>query len=147
MAMRILLALDESESSERALQKFTQQFRCEKTEVRVLHVLEPITVSVPPQMAPGYAPELFDLAKPAKDLLDRAAKFLGDAGFKTDTVLRKGDVREVILDTAQEWKADLIVLGSHSRIGAKRFLLGSVAESVARHAPCSVEIVRNSNGQ
>lgn len=137
--MKIFLALDESKSSEQVLQKLTQQFRGEKTEVRVLHVLQPITVSVPPQMSPGYAPELFDLAKPAKGMLHRAAKSLADAGFKAETVLRKGDIREVILDTAQEWKADLIVLGSHSRVGAKRFLLGSLAESVARHTPCSVE--------
>jgi nucleotide-binding universal stress UspA family protein len=93
-------------------------------------------------MAAGYAPELEVLAKPAKELLARAAKSLTDAGFKTETLLREGDVRETILDTAQEWKADLIVMGSHSHRGARRFLLGSVAESVVRHAPCSVEVVR-----
>jgi nucleotide-binding universal stress UspA family protein len=43
---------------------------------------------------------------------------------------------------ADEWKADLIVLGSHGKHGIEKFLLGSVAESVARHAKCSVMIVR-----
>jgi nucleotide-binding universal stress UspA family protein len=143
--MRILLALDESNSSQQALEKIAQQFRRENAEVRILHVLQPISLSAPPQMATGYAPELEALAKPAKDLLARAAKSLSDAGFKTETLLREGDVRETVLDIAQEWKADLIVIGSHSRRGARRFLLGSVAESVARHAPCSVEIVRGSN--
>ena len=140
--MRILLAVDESKSSQQATEKIAQQFRRENAEVRILHVLQPISVAAPPQMAAGYAPELQDLAKPAKDLLVRAAKSLTDAGFKTETLLREGDVRETILDIAQEWKADLIVIGSRGRSGVQRFLLGSVAESVARHAPCSVEIVR-----
>jgi nucleotide-binding universal stress UspA family protein len=47
-----------------------------------------------------------------------------------------------IVDRAAEWHADLIVLGSHGRHGLDRFLIGSVSEYVARHAPCSVEIVR-----
>jgi nucleotide-binding universal stress UspA family protein len=140
--MRILLAVDESKSSQQAIEKIAQQFRCEKGEVHILHVLQPVSLSAPPQMAAGYAPELEALAKPAKDLLARAAKSLTDAGFKTETLLREGDIRETILDTAQEWKADLIVMGSHSHRGARRFLLGSVAESVVRHAPCSVEVVR-----
>lgn len=100
-----------------------------------------------PANVSGLCTELFDLAKPSKEMVDRAEKSLAEAGFKAETVLRKGGIREVILNTAQEWKTDLIVLGSHSRVGAKRFLLGSVSEPVARHAPWSVEIVRNSNGQ
>jgi nucleotide-binding universal stress UspA family protein len=47
-----------------------------------------------------------------------------------------------IIDHAAEWHADLIVAGSHGWEGLNRFLLGSVSESVVRHAPCSVEVVR-----
>jgi nucleotide-binding universal stress UspA family protein len=140
--MRILVAVDESKSSQKAVEKIAQQFRRENAEVRIVHVLEPVSPAAPPQMAAGYAPELEALAKPARELLARAAKSLTDAGFKTETVLREGDIRETILDIAQEWKADLIVIGSRGRSGIQRFLLGSVTESVARHAPCSVEIVR-----
>jgi nucleotide-binding universal stress UspA family protein len=53
-----------------------------------------------------------------------------------------GDARMLILDEAKEWKADLIVLGSHGRRGLDRLLMGSVAESVAVHAHCSVEVIR-----
>jgi nucleotide-binding universal stress UspA family protein len=53
-----------------------------------------------------------------------------------------GDPRSVILDTAKTWQADLIALGSHGRHGLDRFLMGSVAESVAVHAHCSVVVVR-----
>ncbi|MGA3128412.1 MAG: universal stress protein [Candidatus Korobacteraceae bacterium] len=55
-----------------------------------------------------------------------------------------GDIREKIIDDASGWGADLIVVGSHGRSGIQRFLLGSMAEFVARHAKCSVEIVRTS---
>ncbi|HTZ49653.1 MAG TPA: universal stress protein, partial [Verrucomicrobiae bacterium] len=42
----------------------------------------------------------------------------------------------------EDWKADLIVMGSHGRRGFDRLILGSVSESVALHATCSVELVR-----
>jgi len=58
------------------------------------------------------------------------------------TVIKSGPAREVILDEAEKWDADLIVLGSHGYSGWQRFLLGSVSHAVATHAHCSVEIVR-----
>jgi nucleotide-binding universal stress UspA family protein len=139
--MKILIGIDDSKFSKDVLRAIVTQFRTEHTEVRVLHVLQPIA-SAPPQMAPGYAPELEDQKKPARELVERIAKELGSAGFKADTAVEVGDIRERIIDFAAEWGADLIVVGSHGRRGIQRFLLGSVAEFVARHAKCSVEIVR-----
>ena len=81
-------------------------------------------------------------SRKSRAVVEEIAKELRVAGFKAEGVVKKGKVRETILENATEWEADLIVLGSHGRKGVKRFLLGSVAESVARHAPCSVEIVR-----
>jgi universal stress protein A len=49
---------------------------------------------------------------------------------------------ELIVGTARSWPADLVVIGSHGRDGLNRFLLGSVAEGVTRHAPCPVLVVR-----
>lgn len=54
-----------------------------------------------------------------------------------------GTPEEAILDEAEKWDADLIVVGSHGFKGLDRFLLGSVSHDVAIHAPCSVEIVRS----
>ncbi len=139
--MKILMGIDDSKSSADVLRAMVTQFRTENTEVRVLHVLQPFAPA-PPQMAAGYAPELEDQKKPAHELVERIAKELRSAGFKVDTAVEVGDVRESIIDTAAEWRADLIVVGSHGRGGIQRFLLGSVAEFVARHARCSVEIVR-----
>jgi nucleotide-binding universal stress UspA family protein len=48
----------------------------------------------------------------------------------------------MILDEAKTWGADLIVMGSHGRHGLDRLVMGSVAEAVASHAHCSVEVVR-----
>jgi nucleotide-binding universal stress UspA family protein len=93
-------------------------------------------------MAPGYAPELDSQKKPARELVEQIAKELRSAGFKVDTAVEVGDIRETIIDSAADWGADLIVVGSHGQRGIQRFLLGSVAEFVARHAKCSVEIVR-----
>ena len=140
--MRILLAIDNSTFSEAALKSVTSQFHSQGTQVRVLHVLQPIAFAVPPQMSSGYAPELQDQRAIAENFLEQAAQTLQAAGFQADTEIAVGDIRECILDAAQNWPADMIVLGSRGRGKVGRFLLGSVAESVARHAPCSVEIVR-----
>ena len=139
--MKILMGIDDSKSSGDVLQAVIKQFRPEHMEVRVLHVLQP-SAPAPPQMAPGYAPELDDQKKPARESVERIANELRSAGFKVDTAVEVGDIRERIIDSAAEWGADLIVVGSHGQSGIKRFLLGSVAEFVARHAKCSVEIVR-----
>jgi len=141
--MKILMGIDDSKFSGDVLRAIVSQFRTENTEVRVLHVLQPIAPA-PPQMAPGYAPELEDQKKPARELVERIANGLRSAGFKVDTAVEVGDIRETIIDSAAEWGADLIVVGSHGQRGIQRFLLGSVAEFVARHAKCSVEIVRTS---
>jgi nucleotide-binding universal stress UspA family protein len=140
--MKILMGVDDSKFSGETLRAIVTYFRPENTEVLVLHVLE-TNWPTPPQMAPGYAPELEDQKKPANALVERIAKELRSAGFKADTAVEVGDVRESIIDSATEWHADLIVVGSHGQRGVQRFLLGSVAEFVARHAKCSVEIVRS----
>jgi nucleotide-binding universal stress UspA family protein len=140
--MKVLVAIDDSKFSEAALKAVASQYRPTETQVRVVHVLQPIAVSTPPQMSPDYTPELRDQAKEADKLVQKAAQSLRTKGFQVDTEIDKGDIRERILDAAQNWHADLILLGSHGRGGLSRLLLGSVAESVARHAPCSVEVVR-----
>jgi nucleotide-binding universal stress UspA family protein len=143
--MKILLAVDDSKFSDAALQAVIAQIPPQGTEVLVLHVVEPITLSSPPQMSPSYTPELEIQVKEGHELVEREVQKLRAAGFKTRGAVETGDVRGKILDAAAESRADLIVLGSHGRKGVQRFLLGSVAENVARHAPCSVQIVRIPN--
>ena len=90
--MKILVGIDDSKSSADVLRALVTQFRTENTEVRVLHVLQPMAPA-PPQMAPGYAPELEEQKKPAQELVERIAKELRSAGFRVDTAVEVGDIK------------------------------------------------------
>jgi len=140
--MKILLAIDDSKHSEDAVKGVAHFFNPEGTEVRVVQVLPPIALSAPPQMSRGYAPELEDLVKDARALVEKHTRQLRSQGFLVDSVVERGDVRESIIDRAAEWHADVILLGSGGHRGVGRLLLGSVAESVVRQAHCSVLVVR-----
>jgi nucleotide-binding universal stress UspA family protein len=144
--MKILLAIDGSKFSELAVKAVMAQTNPSHTDVRVLHVIEPI-----PDYADGLswgyglqsANVLQEEREQAQGMVAHAAQELRDAGFQVETAVEVGDAKAVILDAAAQWPADLIVLGSHGRKGMERFLMGSVSEAVARHAPCSVQIVRS----
>jgi nucleotide-binding universal stress UspA family protein len=77
-----------------------------------------------------------------EQLVARVAGQLQQAGFQTSVSTPDDDPRHAIVQAAREWPANLIVMGSHGRRGVDRFLIGSVAENVMRHAPCSVLIAR-----
>lgn len=144
--MKILLATDGSKYSEAAAQTVASGLRTQGAEVLVLQIVEPLIFSTPPQMSRGYAPEmaarLQDKVKQAKESVAHTAEILRQAGFKVDSRVAENETRTGILDIAGDWHADLIVLGSHGEKALRKFLLGSVAEFVARHAHCSVLIVR-----
>jgi nucleotide-binding universal stress UspA family protein len=144
--MKILLAVDGSKFSLAAKRALASQMRPEGAEVLVLQIVEPHIFSTPPQMAPGYAPEQDEMLKEqsrhAQESVNQASQTLRAARFNVNTRVVEAETRTGILDIAAEWRADLIVLGSHGRKGLQRFLLGSVAEFVARHAHCSVLIMR-----
>jgi nucleotide-binding universal stress UspA family protein len=144
--MKILLAVDESKSSEEAVRKLIVQTRPDAAQVRVLSVVEPVnayfSADLMPHMVTQIAEVEKDRNKQAKALVKRVAEKLAQAGFKTSQTTADGDTTASILDEAKSWKADLIVLGSHGWKGLNRLLLGSVSDAVARHAECSVEIIR-----
>ena len=136
------MAVDDSGFAEDLLRAMVAGIRHENAEFLVLHVLQPIDTVPPPEMAQGYAPELEDEKPPARALVERIAAELHITGFAVQTAVKIGDVANTILDQAAEWRADLIAVGSHGQRSIHDFLLGSVAESVARRAGCSVAIVR-----
>ena len=140
--MKILVAIDNSKYSEAAINGVANYFKPQATEIRILHVLTPIVLSALPQMSRGYAPELEEQAKEARAFVDKYAQKLRADGYTVDALVESGEVRECIIDSAARWHADLILLGSHGHKGMGRLLLGSVAESVVRHAACSVLVVR-----
>src|SRR5438105_12993389 len=126
--MKILLAFNGSRLSEAALRTVITQRRPERTEVKVLKVI-PLDVTE-------------EEVRQAQGSLDLTVQALRTAGFRAESTVLKDIVIESIVGVAEEWHADLIVLGSHGRKGLNRFLMGGVSDAVARHARCSVEIVR-----
>jgi universal stress protein A len=140
--MRVLLAVDDSGFAEDLLHAVLAAIRHENAEALVLHVLQPVEPVAPPEMAQDYAPELEGLKAPARALVERVAEELSRAGFKAHAEVVIGDVTETILERAKQWDADLITIGSHGKRRIHDVLLGSVAESIARRAGCSVFIAR-----
>jgi nucleotide-binding universal stress UspA family protein len=77
-----------------------------------------------------------------KELAQKGAKVLADAGLKATGRMELGDPRSVLVEAARREKADLIVIGSHGRSGVAKLLLGSVASHIVGHAPCNVLVVK-----
>lgn len=132
--MKLLLAIDNSKFSEAAIRAVIAQYQAETTEVEVLNVVDAVMPIL----------ERSDV-KQAWELVREGEALFREAGYKTQAAVEEGDPKSRIIQEAIHWNAELIVVGSHGRKGIGRFLMGSVAEGVARYAPCSVEIIRIPN--
>lgn len=146
--MKILLAVDGSPCSDAAVEEVTRRPWPDDSTLRVLTAFE---VPAPPTPEAWAVPlsyfEDMDVAlrKQATTVLERVLQTLNARGNKNISVegaVIPGSPRTVILDEAEDWGADLIVVGSHGYRAWERFLLGSVSQSVVSHAKCSVEVVR-----
>jgi nucleotide-binding universal stress UspA family protein len=142
--MRILVAIDGSAPSQEAIEEVARRPWPSASTVRILCVIQPYT---PPATEVVLAGATLDeirarQATEADGLTRQARERLAASGLSVETAVREGDARTTIIDVADEWQADLIVVGSHGRTGLKRLFLGSVAQSVVAHAHCSVEVVR-----
>jgi nucleotide-binding universal stress UspA family protein len=97
-------------------------------------------------MAAARVEMMEEVNKRMQKLVERVARLLRDSPkakhLKIETRVLEGSPKDVILNEANRWQADLILLGCHGYGNVKRFLLGSVSQAVALHAPCSVQIVR-----
>lgn len=147
--MKILLAVDDSEFSKAAVNAILNQFRPDGVEVNVLTVVEYLRLApayvgmgVGPSVPADFAGVIEKWLDQAEHLVKESAKSLESAGFRATATVKEGDAKNQILEYADEWRPDLIMVGSHGRKGINRFLLGSVSEAIVRHAPCSVQIVR-----
>jgi nucleotide-binding universal stress UspA family protein len=148
--MKILLAIDGSKYSDAATQAVLQQMKPEQTELYILHVVSPVDSypSVPHAVhAHDIQAAQQALLNSGEDLLAHAAELLDKAGFKVHTALETGNPGPAIVAFAEQRHCDVIVVGSRGRQGLDRMLMGSVAEFVARHASCTVEIVRIPRGE
>jgi len=151
-ATKILLATDGSECSAAAMNMVANRAWPVGTQFKIVSVAE---LTIPENLSAAYSSsltypsglieELLNGAKcRAHEAVADARKILGAAGLSImeSGTVPFGDPQSVLLDEAKAWGADLIVLGSHGRHGIDRVLMGSVSESVALHAHCSVEVMR-----
>ena len=147
--MRLLLAVDGSACSDAAVQAVLDRFRGDETQVKIVHAVEwmrEMPLCFQYAHGPAAADDVVESRNKsferARELVARVAAQLEFKGFHPSVLTPDAEPRHAIVDAAREWPADLIVIGSHGRKGLDRLLIGSVAESVVRHAPCSVHIVR-----
>ncbi|HUE74375.1 MAG TPA: universal stress protein [Pirellulaceae bacterium] len=144
--MKILLAIDGSAYSDAAVAEVARRPWPPGSEARLIIVDPPLDSS----LLRGGSPTMFDELvqrqraealrhlNAAIDVLKQNAPQLVVTG-----ILREGRPKDAILDEAEHWGAELIVVGSHGYGAIRRLFLGSVSLALAANAPCSVEIVRH----
>jgi nucleotide-binding universal stress UspA family protein len=139
MTMRVLLATDGSDDARAATSWLARFPLPADTNVRVIHA-----VSIPP--SPLDVPPVREFQQLLRDdgrrVAEAAKAALGSRFPDAEAHVSEGDARAVILGMAEEWPADLIVLGARGLGAVAGFLLGSVSLGVARHARASVLIVK-----
>lgn len=133
---RILVAVDRSEASRQAVELGARLAGMTGARVALLHVID-MSRELDPELgfADGMAgAELWSLAH---NLLDRSRQVF-PSGIRVDELIRDGDPPAEIVEAADKWGADLIIVGCHDYSRLARLLLGSSAESVVREAHCPV---------
>lgn len=135
---RILCPTDFSDFSAAAVSYAAALAATYGAALRLLHVTTPFPIVVPYANVPGNPGLLESQREQAATALAAEAARVHGEGVTVDTVLRDGHVVREILAAADEFAADLIVLGTHGRGGFERLVLGSVAEKVLRQASCAV---------
>ena len=151
--MRILLAVDGSPFSEAAVSEVALRPWPAASEVKVVTAFQVPMIPTPEVWAISseYLPALEQIAREqSKSIVDAAVAALAGGLDKSLTVsgeVLQGLPREAILEEAEKWNADLIVMGSHGYGAWRGFLLGPVSRAVVTQAKCSVEVVHRRQGQ
>ena len=141
MYKSILVPIDlgETEAAQDALKSAVEIATVSNGKLRLISVQQML-----PATYMDYVPQDYDDKQRewAKNEIASIAKSLDIPQDRVTTTIRLGGTYPEILTEAEEWKADLIVIGSH-RPAMSTYLLGSTAKSVVRHAKCSVLVVRS----
>ena len=140
MYRRILLAYDGSEGAKRALEAGINLAKLHRAELWALAVEEKL---------PRFSATIDEVQEEKEfanhhysKLLTAAREQAAQAGVELKTLLHPGHAAQTILQVAREGRFDLIVVGHSGLSGVWAMFLGTTAEKVSRHAPCSVLIVR-----
>ena len=146
--MKILVATDGTKQGDSAVEMLINVKVGDGDEIKVISVVD-MSVPLGIDIYGGYLPDTTEIEKVARENAEKALatsarrlKEITDGAAISSEVLF-GSPESRIVETAEQFKADLIVLGSHGYNRWERLLLGSVSDSVLHHAPCSVLIVRS----
>jgi nucleotide-binding universal stress UspA family protein len=147
MYKAILVGIDGSATANAALRRAAKLAGTTGAELHVVCAYQTASLAA---LAPGGGVDvggagsdrlLDSLRSAAEEALGAAVKELGVDGIKVQTHAIEGEATDVIIDSADALGCDLIVIGSRGMRGGKRFLLGSVPNSVAHHADRDVLII------
>ena len=145
MYNRILVATDGSDTASRACSEAINLASEQKARLRVLYVVSYSYVSA--ILGSAYSGELLRrIRADGKATLDATEAAARAAGLEVEPRLfehQSTQIGEAIVEDAQHWHADLIVMGTHGRRGFARAVIGSDAEYVARHTPVPLLLVRS----
>src|SRR5688500_9518261 len=147
--MKILFATDGGKQSDAAMNFSKRMALDQADQVKVISVVD-MALTMAIDIYGGYLPDTSELEQKARENAARVVEdssgkvrsFVNPDEVSVDTEVLFGSPDSRIVETAEEWKADLIVVGSHGYSRWERLLLGSVSDSVIHHAPCSVLVVR-----
>jgi nucleotide-binding universal stress UspA family protein len=138
----LLVPVDFSDQQSRLLTHARELALAYGMTLTLLHVVEQESL---PDVYGAYAdpPEPGVLADRTETALDERADALRDHGVDVRVAVRSGHAATEVLDAAEENDADLLAIATHGRSGVERMLMGSVAETVIRRAPCPVFVVKS----
>jgi len=141
---KILIAVDNSTCAEKAAITGYEMALKFEAEVALINIIEPAPATVNPDftLSPVFL-EVFDQTEENSQLLLKEISNKHGNGITTTYLSLMDTAGHGIVQQAEEWGADLIVVGTHGRSGLYHFLMGSVAEHVARKSACPVLIVPN----
>lgn len=128
---KILIAIDDGPTSEKVSSNGFQLGQQLNAEIALVSVVATTALMTEGGVTPGEMADIIknDFKKNQQMLVDKVFK-----DYKVWTFIEEGKPFEAILKVAEEWEADLIVLGTHGRTGLSHLLMGSVAEKVIRHS-------------
>ncbi len=144
MYKRILSPVDGSETAKRGMQEAIGLAKEQQAKLRFLCVVDTYLPALDPEIAFDVG-VLESLRKWGGKVLDEALAVAHAQGVEAEVELVEtagGRVAEIIVEQAQQWPAQLIVMGTHGRRGFNHLLMGSDAESVLRVSPVPVLLVK-----
>ena len=143
--LRLLLATDGSEYSKAAAHSIASRPWPAGSQIRIVSVVEPLMPATDPWFASGAITDTLrdENARKSRDAVEAAREIISRTGITIETAVVDGSPKKRIVELARDWRANLVVVGSHGRRGVLRYLLGSVSEAVAMQAHCSVEVIRD----